>query len=66
MSAVDRPALVSFANHLVIDWDEAMDKFFQAVAKKQAARDLTDSDVEAALQLGYGDEVAEAWQEWAE
>jgi hypothetical protein len=55
-----------FANDVLGDWEAAMDRFFEAVERKMRARDLKPSDVRDALDAGYGAEVAEAWDEWAE
>lgn len=60
------PEITSFANHVVVDWEDTMDRFFTAVAKKAQARDLTDAQVRLALSSGYGDEIADQWDEWAE
>ncbi len=64
MSALDRPELVSFANHVIGDWENAMERFFSAVDRKAAARGLSDVDVRSALLLGYGGDVVDAWQDW--
>lgn len=64
--SADHPAVASFTNHVMTDWDEAMNGFFAAVEKKMEARGLTPADVTTALDRGYGDVVADAWEEWVE
>jgi hypothetical protein len=54
----------SFANHVLADWDAAMDTFFNAVDRKRRARDLTGAQVREALNRGYDDVVSDAWDEW--
>ena len=59
------PHAVSFANHVITDWNEAMDMFFGRCDHKRRARGLSDADVRDALAAGYPDEVVDAWDEWA-
>lgn len=60
----DHPRTTSFANHVLPDWEAAMDDFYTAVERKMRARDLTTSEVMAALTRGYGDEIADGWVDW--
>lgn len=61
---LDHPRIDSFANHVLGDWDTAMDGFFNAVDRKRRARDLNGKAVREALNRGYGHEVGDAWDEW--
>lgn len=58
------PEITSFANHVYSDWDSAMFGFFSGVERKQRARGLSDAQVRAAMREGYGDDIADAWDEW--
>jgi hypothetical protein len=60
----DRTQEISFANHIIGDWDDAMDGFFRAVERKMRARNLTPAQVGVALDIGYGEAVADNWYEW--
>lgn len=60
------PQVDSFANHVIGDWNDAMERFFSAVDRKRAARDLTDAEARDALRRGYGEDIAEAWDEWSD
>ncbi len=64
MSSLDRPELVSFANHVIGDWENAMERFLSAVDRKASARGMSDEDIRAALLLGYGGDVVDAWLDW--
>jgi hypothetical protein len=63
--ADDREKRVTFANYVLSDWDAAMDHFFERVERAAKRLGLTDEEVGTALTLGYGDEVGDAWTEWA-
>lgn len=56
----------TFANLILVDWENAMHQFFTAVDRKRLDRGLTNRDVADALFLGYGDEVADQWNEWCQ
>lgn len=55
----------AFANHILMDWDRALDMFFTKADEKRQKVGLTDDQVAAALDLGYGEDIADAWREWA-
>lgn len=59
------PQAMSFANHVITDWMQAMDLFLGACDRKRRARGLEDDDVRAALVAGYPEEVVIAWDEWS-
>ena len=56
----------TFANLILGDWENAMHQFFTAVDRKRLDRGLSTRDVADALFLGYGDEVADQWNEWCQ
>lgn len=56
--------LTQFANRLLGDYDHAMDRFYEAVERRMLGASLTPAQVRRALDLGYGMEVAEGWEEW--
>lgn len=60
------PQITSFANHVFIDWEDATSRFFERVERKAEARGLTDRQVRAALAEGYGDDIADSWDEWCD
>ena len=60
------PQATSFANRVLSDWESAMDRFFGAVERKKLALQLTDKQVRKALSVGYGDDVADAWDDWTD
>lgn len=60
----DEAKRTAFANALVHDFDRVMHDFFEDVDRKRTTAGLTDDEVEAALNTGYGDVVADAWHEW--
>jgi hypothetical protein len=66
LTANDLNQAASFANHILTDWDSAMDIFFRRVETKQRAKGLTDAQVAAALDIGYGESVTDCWTEWNE
>lgn len=54
----------TFANRVLGDWDSAINRFFDAVDRKRG--DLTVDQVRESLDIGYGDEIADAWVQWME
>jgi hypothetical protein len=64
--ATEQSQAASFANEVLVDWDDAMDQFFDRVERKMRTRDLTTEQVREALIRGYGYEVGDAWDEWME
>lgn len=60
------PKIGAFANAVLPDYEEAMDRFFDKVQTKALSEGLTDAEVVAALTRGYGYEVSEAWTDWIE
>lgn len=61
----DTTSVDGFANHILSDWDEAMDRFFRGVDYKSRCLDLEPNEIRDSLVRGYGYEVAEAWDEWS-
>ncbi len=55
----------SFANAMLPAWEEAMDGFFTRCDNRRRGLGLSDAEVETALGRGYGEDVADAWVEWA-
>lgn len=63
----ERPEWKSdFVRNIFPDWENAMDQFFQRVERKRETEGLTDGQVYAALDMGYGSDVADAWEEWVD
>ncbi len=58
--------VTSFANLILSDWEDAMQRFFEAVDRRREEHGLTPAEVAFALDIGYGDEVGDAWREWDE
>jgi hypothetical protein len=56
--------LVSFANVVLPEWERLIDQFFQTVDRKRRECGMTEEQARDSLELGYGYEVAEAWDEW--
>lgn len=56
---------MTFADDVLGDWDDAMDRFFTAVQRKADAAGLKSEVVRDELVRGYGHEVADAWDEWS-
>ncbi len=65
-TSAERPEITSFANHVLFDWESAMQQFFECVEKKRETRGLTVAQARKALDVGYGDEIGDAWAEWNE
>jgi hypothetical protein len=55
---------VTFARYLLADWTHALHQFFQKVELASERWDMTADEVNTALRLGYGDEIADAWEAW--
>lgn len=55
-----------FNNMLMQPWDDALDRFFDSVETYMGMYGLTVEQVEAALNHGYGDTVADYWVQWIE
>lgn len=53
-----------FANLVLADWDSAVGRFFDAVDEQREQLGMSDEDVRHALDIGYGDAVADAWTEY--
>ncbi len=58
--------IVTFANAVLGDWDDAMDKFFRAVEKARQRANLSVREVATVLRDGYGDTTANEWLDWSE
>lgn len=58
--------LSSFANAVLYDWQDAMQRFFEKVEDRRERDGLSEDDVRRALDIGYGADVADAWSEWIE
>ncbi len=56
----------AFSNLINSDFEAAMNTFFERVERKAEAKGLSDEDVNRALLVGYGEEVADEWDEWIE
>lgn len=61
---IEAHAVGSFANHVLPDWQAAMDVFFNDVDRKRRGRGMTGEQVREALDHGYGDEVGNEWADW--
>lgn len=55
---------IDFANSMLADWNQAMDQFCRAVDRARDRGGMNEADTKAALIVGYGYEVADAWDEW--
>lgn len=54
----------SFADSVLSDWDDAMDRFFSKVETLMLVRGLTPEQVRKELDRGYGYEVGDNWVDW--
>jgi hypothetical protein len=54
----------SFANYVLPAWDAAMDAFFTRVVFSMRRKGLTPAEVSRQLSRGYGDMIAESWDDW--
>lgn len=57
---------VSLSNAVLGAWESAMDSFFERVERAQVKRGMSNEQVEAELEKGYGDAVSDAWAEWVQ
>lgn len=55
---------IDVVNSVLADWNQAMDAFFRAVDRARDRAGMNEADAKAALIVGYGYEVADAWDEW--
>jgi hypothetical protein len=62
--ATEEEGGVTFANYILSDWDNAMHQFFERVEIAGERLDLTADEIRNGLRLGYGDDIADAWDEW--
>ena len=53
-----------FANLILPDWEIAMDRFYSDVQRRMERLGLTTQQVFDALDIGYGDNVADDWVTW--
>jgi len=56
--------ITKFANLVVYDYEQAMEKFYEKVAAKANEEGLGPRAVYEALIVGYGSEIADGWSEW--
>lgn len=61
---MNTPKRKAFANLILPDWEDAVEKFFSRIADKAKREELSPKDVYMSLLHGYGQEIADEWAEW--
>jgi hypothetical protein len=62
--AEETAAVRNLRHRVQVEWEKAMDVFFEGLDKLSRSTEITDADVIKAVQRQIDDETADAYEEW--